>query len=116
MSAIIFAVLSPPTGQADGSHSPLAMADAKASHPAYPQPPQLLPGNASLMATSYSSTSTDNNLPAIPSAIPIINPTPPTMATAYKIPVIVVLNAKISIYASLYNTGKSGKCYSHKSC
>ena len=53
MSAIFFATGAPPTGQAEGSLSPLAIAAASPSHPGYPQPPQLLPGSASLIATSF---------------------------------------------------------------
>ena len=52
MSAIFLATGAPPTGQAEGSLSPLAIAAASPSHPGYPQPPQLLPGSASLIATN----------------------------------------------------------------
>jgi len=93
MSAIFFATGAPPTGQAEGSLSPLAIAAASPSHPGYPQPPQLLPGSASLIATSFSSTSTERNFPAIPSAIPINKPTPPTINTAYKILLTDILTA-----------------------
>ena len=53
MSAIFLATGAPPTGQAEGSLSPLAIAAASPSHPGYPQPPQLLPGSASLIALLF---------------------------------------------------------------
>ena len=70
--------------------SPEAIAFARESHPAYPHPPQLLPGRHSLMATSLSSTSTSNTYPATPSKIPITRPVTPTMAAAIIIPVIIL--------------------------
>ena len=44
------------------------MAAASPEHPAYPQPPQLLPGSTSSIASSLGSTSTLNFSPEIPTA------------------------------------------------
>jgi len=87
ISAIFAATIAPPTGQADAIASPLAIALARASQPAYPQPPQLLPGSASLIAISFSSVFTSKALPAKPRSNPIINPVPPTRQVAIIIPV-----------------------------
>lgn len=52
-----------PTGQPFTGASPFAIAFAIASHPAYPQPPQLFPGSCSLTCCSFSSISTANFFP-----------------------------------------------------
>jgi hypothetical protein len=62
--------------------SPFTIAAASPEHPAYPQPPQLFPGRASVTATSLSSTSTLNFSPETPRKNPIKIPTPPTTTAA----------------------------------
>ena len=54
MIAPIFAATgAPPTGHALAGASPAAIALASASHPAYPQPPQLFPGSSALTSISF---------------------------------------------------------------
>ena len=73
------------TGQASGFASPSAIAAARPSQPGYPQPPQLLPGNASRTLISFSSIFTLNFSLATPRRIPAKIPTIPMTAAAYKI-------------------------------
>ena len=88
ISPIISATGAPPTGHLFTGASPAAIAFARPSQPGYPQPPQLFPGNASLTAISFSSTSTLNFSLATPSRRPIRIPTIPTTAAAIITPFI----------------------------
>ena len=90
IAAIFFATGSPPTGHAPTSASPAAIAFASASQPAYPHPPQLLPGSSALTSISFWSTSTANFLPMNPRKRPRIKPTMLTTAAAIIIPVIFI--------------------------
>jgi len=63
---------------------------ARPEHPAKPQPPQLFPGRAANTASSFSSTSTLNLMPATPRNSPTKMPTIPTQAAAIRIPVILI--------------------------
>lgn len=91
ISPIFSATGAPPTGQAEISASPFTIAAASPEHPAYPQPPQLLPGSASHTFVSRSSTSTANFCPATPRNTPMNRPTPPTIRAANIIPVILIV-------------------------
>ena len=66
-------------------------AAANPEQPGKPQPPQLLPGRASKIACSFSSTSTCSFMSAMPRIIPIAIPTPATTHVAMIIPVIIVI-------------------------
>src|SRR5699024_1579930 len=92
ISPIFAATAGPPTGQAETGASPCAIAFARASQPANPQPPQLLPGRHSLTAISFSSTGTLNFSEAIPRRIEITRPVPPTTAAARIIPVTLIFS------------------------
>ena len=85
---IFSATAAPPTGHAFTGASPAAIAFAKASHPAYPQPPQLFPGRNSLTSISFSSTGTANAFAANPKRSPIRRPIKPTTTAAIITPVI----------------------------
>ena len=87
---ICSATAAPPTGQAFTAACPMAMAFARASQPAYPQPPQLLPGRHSLTATSFSSMGTLNFSDAIPRRTEITSPVPPTITAASTIPILLI--------------------------
>ena len=82
---------SPPTGHCPTGASPFTMALARPEHPAYPHPPQLLPGKTSKIASSRGSTSTLNFSPEIPRKNPRIIPTHPTTSAATIIAVIFII-------------------------
>ena len=88
---------SPPTGHCPTGASPFAIAAASPEHPAYPQPPQLLPGSTSSIASSLGSTSTLNFSPEIPRKNPRIIPTAPTTKAA-----IIIAVTFISLFLQSY--------------
>ena len=90
IAAIFAATGAPPTGHCPTGASPFAIAAARPEHPAYPHPPQLLPGSSARIASSFSSTSTANFLPAIPRKTPMNTPVPPTISAAINTPVILI--------------------------
>ena len=106
--AIFAATASPPTGQPFTGASPFAIAFAIASHPAYPQPPQLFPGSCSLTCCSFSSISTANFFPANPRKSPRSSPVPPTITAASMISML------IRHSSFLFQTGKSKECDRHQ--
>ena len=89
IAAIFAATGAPPTGHAPQSASPAAIAFASASQPAYPQPPQLLPGSSALTSISFWSTSTANFFPINPRKSPRRRPVTPTAQAAIIIPIII---------------------------
>ena len=64
----------PPATHPVTGATPLATAAANASHPAYPQPPQLPPESNSRIAATFGSTSTANIFLKSPRSIPNRNP------------------------------------------
>ena len=93
ISPIAAAAFAPPTGQPFTGALPVAIASAKASQPAKPQPPQLAPGSASLIESILGSLSTLNLIAAIPSMIPKRTPKPPTTSIGNNIAFNIVFSS-----------------------